>query len=424
MVYYAKYKIIAPSNVQKISIFAYQKVYNMEELLEVSDQLIQNTQMGFKRYLYSKIDWREKLIGIKGARGTGKTTLLLQYLKESNLHRSQIAYFSLDEIYFLSHNVVEVVKRFYQSGGKIVVLDEVHKYPNWSKELKILHDRYKELQIVFTGSSIIDITKEEGDLSRRANIYELHGLSYREFLLFRKGIELPALKLEDLLSQDISIRSYFPPDFLPLAHFQAYLRIGYFPFFGDNEMIYFKKLRQLARTIVEYDMAEIRGFDIRNGKKLLQLLYLIAQQVPFKPNISSLSEKTNIHRNSMVNYMIYLAEARLIDLQFPAGNSVAILQKPEKIFLNNTNYLFALSENKPETGNIRETFFNSLMKVNHEVNYSPSVDFLVDGLYHFEVGGKNKASKQVKSENTWVIKDDLEYPVGKSLPLWVFGMLY
>lgn len=396
----------------------------MEELLEVSSQLIQTTQTGFKRYLYSKIEWGEKLIGIKGARGTGKTTLLLQYLKENQLPKSQIAYFSLDEIYFLSHSVVEVVKAFYQSGGKIVVLDEVHKYPNWSQEVKNLHDRYRDLQVIFTGSSIIDIAKEEGDLSRRAVVYELHGLSYREFLSFRKGIDLPIVKLDDLINPAFSLRSHFPSHFLPLEHFQAYLRTGYFPFSGENEGIYFKKLRQLVRTVVEYDMAEIRGFDIRNGKKLLQLLYLIAQQVPFKPNISALAEKTLIHRNSMVNYLIYLAEARLIDLQYPAGNSVALLQKPEKIFLNNTNYLFALSENKPEAGTVRETFFNSLAKVTHEVHYSASVDFLLDGKFHFEVGGKNKSGKQARDEMTWIVKDDLEYPVGKSLPLWVFGMLY
>lgn len=396
----------------------------MDELLEVSEQLIKTTQIGFKRYLYSTIDWSEKLIGIKGARGTGKTTLLLQYLNQSGLPSSQIAYFSLDEIFFLSHSVLEVVKTFYQLGGKIVVLDEVHKYPNWSKEIKNLHDRYRDLQIIFTGSSIIDISKEEGDLSRRAVVYELHGLSYREFLSLRMGMDLPIVKLEDLLNPGFSIRGHFTSDFLPLQHFPTYLRNGYFPFSGENEGIYFKKLRQLVRTIVEYDMAEIRGFDIRNGKKLLQLLYLIAQQVPFKPNVSALADKTLIHRNSMVSYLHYLADARLIDLLYPAGISVAMLQKPEKIFLNNTNFLFTLSEKNPESGTIRETFFNSLVKVTHAVQYSPSVDFLVDGMFHFEIGGKNKSRKQAKEELTWIVKDDLEYPVGKSLPLWVFGMLY
>ncbi|MFN3997221.1 ATP-binding protein [Algoriphagus sp.] len=396
----------------------------MEELLEVSEQLIITTQVEFKRYLYSTVDWSEKLIGIKGARGTGKTTLLLQYLHESGLPPSQVVYLSLDEIYFLSHSVIEVVRSFHQTGGRIVVLDEVHKYPNWSKEVKNLHDRYRDLQIIFTGSSIIDISKEEGDLSRRAVIYELHGLSYREYLNLSKGVVLPSVRLEDLLNPDFSLRNYFPSDFLPLQHFHDYLKNGYFPFAGENEGIYFKKLRQLVRTIVEYDMAEIRGFDIRNGKKLLQLLYLIAQQVPFKPNVSALAEKTLIHRNSMVNYLHYLADARLIDLQYPAGMSVATLQKPEKIFLNNTNFLFALSEKNPESGTVRETFFNSLVKVTHTIQYSSSVDFLVDGQFHFEVGGKNKSSKQVKEEKTWIVKDDLEYPAGKSLPLWIFGMLY
>ncbi|GAA0879983.1 AAA family ATPase [Algoriphagus jejuensis] len=396
----------------------------MEELLEVSESMIRSTELNFRRYLYAEIDWSEKLIGIKGARGTGKTTLLLQYLNELQVPYNQKAYFSLDEIYFLSHSILEVVKRFHQTGGKIVVLDEVHKYPNWSQEVKNIHDRFRDLQVIFTGSSIIDISKEEGDLSRRAVMYELHGLSYREYLSLRHGIHVPKFSLEELLDPEFSIRNHFPDDFLPLQHFQAYLRNGYFPFAGVNEVIYFKRLRQLVRTIVEFDMAEIKGFDIRNGKKLLQLLYLVAQQVPFKPNISTLAERTLIHRNSMVNYLIYLAEARLIDLQYPAGFSVVTLQKPEKIFMNNTNFLFALSEKKPESGTVRETFFNSLMKVTHTVQYSASVDFLVGGEFHFEVGGKNKGNKQIKEKLTWIVKDDLEFPAGKSLPLWAFGMLY
>lgn len=317
-----------------------------------------------------------------------------------------------------------MARRFHQSGGKIIVLDEVHKYPNWSQEVKNLHDRYRDLQIIFTGSSIIDMSKEEGDLSRRAVMYELHGLSYREYLGFRRGIHLPVLQLEKILDPNFSLRASFPSEFLPLAHFQEYLKKGYYPFSGSNDGVYFRKLRQLARMIVEYDLAELRGFDIRNGKKLLQLHYLIAQQVPFKPNISALAEKTLIHRNSLVHYLIYLAEARLIDLQYPGGNSVATLQKPEKIFLNNTNNLFALSDKKPETGTIRETFFNSLIKVTHSVQHAQSVDFLVGGEFHFEVGGKDKSNKQAIESKTWIVKDDLEFPAGKSLPLWVFGMLY
>lgn len=396
----------------------------MDELLEISNQLIRGISSNFKRYLFDQIDWSERLIGIKGARGTGKTTLILQFLKEKNAQGVPVAYFSLDEFYFLSSPLVEVVKSFYQSGGKVVALDEVHKYPNWSREIKNLYDRYPDIQIVFSGSSIVDISKEEGDLSRRAVMHELHGLSYREFLNFKYQMNLPVLELSSLINSPHSLSKHFPEGFKPLQHFQEYLQIGYFPFSGSNPEMYFKKLRQLVRTIVEYDMAEIRGFDIRNGKKLLQLLYLIAQQVPFKPNVSALASKTQIHRNSMANYLLYLAEARLIDLLYPAGISISTLQKPEKIYLNNTNYLYALSEIEPEKGTVRETFFQSLMKVNHTIHTATSVDFLVGDNYRFEIGGKNKSRKQVIEKDTWIVKDDLEYPGGNSLPLWAFGFLY
>jgi predicted AAA+ superfamily ATPase len=396
----------------------------MDELLQISSQLISGTKLAFRRYLYDLIDWDERLIGIKGARGTGKTTLILQFLKEKQKEGDSAAYFSLDELFFLSNNLLDTVKLFHQSGGKIVGLDEVHKYPNWSREIKNLYDRYPDLQIVFSGSSIVDISKEEGDLSRRAVMHELHGLSYREFLKLNHNQDLPTLSLSHILNPSIFLKEYFPESFKPLQHLQEYLQSGYYPFSGSNKEMYFKKLRQLARAIVEYDMAEIRGFDIRNGKKILQLLYIIAQQVPFKPNISALAEKTQIHRNSMASYLLYLEDARLIDLQYPGGTSVSTLQKPEKIFLNNTNYLYALSEKEPEKGTVRETFFQSLVKVKHKVSSDPAVDFLVDNEFHFEIGGKNKSRKQVVESKTWIVKDDFEYPTGKSVPLWVFGFLY
>lgn len=396
----------------------------MEELLEISDSLIGRTSLSFERYLKDKIAWDEKLIGIKGARGTGKTTLILQYLKRKKEEGFQVAYFSIDELFFLENSLVDTAKTFYQNGGKVLALDEVHKYPGWSRELKNLHDRYSDLQIIFSGSSIIDISKVEGDISRRAIIYELHGLSFREYLLFRKHLDLPLLNLDQVLSSSNDLRSFFPDDFKPLSFFKEYLVAGYFPFSSTSEELYFQKLRQMIRTIVEYDMAEIKGFDIRNGKKLLQLLYIVAQQVPFKPNLSSLANKTSIHRNSLSLYLQYLAEARLIDLLYPEGISASTLQKPEKIFINNTNYLYALAEKSPEMGSVREIFFQSQLKVNHQINFSKTVDFLVDKSFHFEIGGKNKSRKQLLSEDHFLVKDDLEYPVGKNIPLWIFGFLY
>ncbi|MDE3214219.1 MAG: AAA family ATPase [Bacteroidota bacterium] len=366
-----------------------------------------------------------RLTGIKGARGTGKTTMLLQHLASLKMPVSRAAYFSLDELYFTTHSLVETAKTFYQQGGKVLALDEVHKYPRWAAEIKNLYDRYKDLQIIFTGSSILDISRQEGDLSRRALMHELKGLSFREYLGFFHHQTLPSITLAELLSPDFNLRAKFPKDFKPLVHFGDYLQHGYYPFSLSDTESYHQRLQQLTRLVVEYDMAELKGFDIRHAKKMLQLLYVVAQQVPFKPNLQSLAEKTNIHRNSINNYLHFLHEARLLHLLYPKGISVAVLQKPEKIYLDNPNLLYALSESVPSTGTVRETFFNNQLSVNHRVNNSEKTDFIIDGKLHFEIGGKTKGKKQVASlPDAWVVKDDLEYPVYQSLPLWAFGFLY
>lgn len=397
----------------------------MEELLELSESLITKVSLGFKRYLYGHINWDNRLIGLKGARGTGKTTLLLQKLKELALPTREMVYFSLDEMYFTSHSLIDTAKNFHQQGGKILVLDEVHKYANWAREIKNLYDRYADLQIIFTGSSIIDIARQEADLSRRALMYELKGMSYREYIQFQHQLNLPTLTLSQLLEPDFNARDYFPKDFKPLAWFKDYLQFGYYPFYKTDILNYHQLLRQLVRTIVEYDMAELKGFDIRHAKKMLQLMYVVSQQVPFKPNINSLSQKTGIHRNSINNYLFFLQEARLLFLLHHQGISTTVLQKPEKIFMENTNLLYALSESEPSEGTIRETFFNNQFQVNHMVNHAKETDFVIDGIYSFEIGGKNKSNKQISQiPNSWVVKADIEYPVGKAIPLWLIGFLY
>jgi len=397
----------------------------MITLLEQSERLVSSVSLDFKRYLFDVIPWNNRLIGIKGARGTGKTTLLLQWIKEQDLPTEKAAYFSLDDLYFTSHSLKETVSTFYKNGGQILVLDEVHKYKNWSQEIKNCYDFYPELKIVFTGSSIIDITKQEGDLSRRALLFELVGLSFREYLKMLHIVDLPILNLQELLFHSAEIKKKIPVGFRPNQHFSHYLHVGYYPFgLADTTSIH-QRINQLIRTIVEIDLAELKDFDIRNAKKMLQLIYVIAQQVPFKPNISNLAIKTGIHRNSLNSYLYYLDQAKIISLVFQAGNSIAILQKPEKIVLNNTTLLYALSEEKALVGTLRETFFVSQLQTIHKVNVSKQADFLVDGTYTFEVGGKGKGQKQIKGlENAWTVKDDIELPMLNTIPLWMFGLLY
>lgn len=397
----------------------------MHTLLEQSERLVSATKLDFKRYLLDAIRWENRLIGIKGARGTGKTTLLLQWIKELNVRAEKAAYFSLDDLYFTEHSLKETVSLFYKNGGSVLVLDEVHKYKNWSLEIKNVYDFFPDLKIIFTGSSIIDISKQGGDLSRRALMYELPGLSYREYLSMQGIIQLEAITLDDLLFNSNSIKKKLPKDFRPLEHFTNYLKFGYYPFGLDDFFSVHQRINQLIRTIVEMDMAELKDFDIRNAKKLLQLIYVIAQQVPFKPNISGLAAKTGIHRNSLNNYFHYLEQAKIISLLYPAGNSTAVLQKPEKIFLNNTTLLNALAEQQAETGAVRETFFLSQLIPFHKVHMPKQGDFIVNGKYTFEVGGKGKKQKQISTiDNAWVVKDDMELPMMKTIPLWMFGLLY
>ncbi len=387
--------------------------------------MLANTTLDFRRYLFNKIRWNNRLIGVKGARGTGKTTLLLQWLKQQNLSADKAAYFSLDDLYFTQHTLKETIKDFHRQGGKILVLDEVHKYKSWSTEIKNSYDFFPDLKIVFTGSSIIDISKQQGDLSRRALIYELPGLSFREYLSMKNILNIAAISLEEFLKNPDQIKQHLPKDFRPMQHFNEYLNNGYYPFVLEDPDSVHQRINQLIRTIVEYDMAELQDFDIRNAKKMLQLVYVIAQQVPFKPNISALAEKTGIHRNTLNSYLHYLEQAKIINLLYPAGRSTAVLQKPEKIYLNNTNLLYSLAEEQVEKGSIRETFFLSQVHPFYKVHLPKQGDFVVNNKFTFEVGGKTKDRKQITSiKNAWLVKDDIETPVAGVLPLWMFGLLY
>jgi len=397
----------------------------MLKLLEQSEHLLSHISLTFKRYLFDQIKWNSRLIGIKGARGTGKTTLLLQWLKMQDLPPHQAAYFSLDDLYFTQHFLKDTIREFYLQGGKILVLDEVHKYPHWSAEIKNSYDFFPELKIIFTGSSIIDISRQEGDLSRRALMYELPGLSYREYLSMAGILHLPSMDLTSLLTNASDFKKLFPADFRPLQYFGNYLRYGYYPFTLEDAGSAYQRINQLVRTIVNYDMAELKEFDIRNAKKILQLIYVIAQQVPFKPNMTTLAEKTSIHRNSLTNYLHYLEQAKILSLLYPAGISTATLQKPEKIYLNNTSLLYALAEEGAELGAVRETFFLSQIAVNHTVQMPKQGDFIVDKKYTFEIGGKSKTAAQIKgTEHAYVVQDGIETPIGNHLPLWMFGFLY
>lgn len=397
----------------------------MESLKSKSNQLVSSTSTSFTRYLMKSIDWKWRLTGILGARGTGKTTLLLQHLK-NNFGVSDVAmYISLDDLYFAENKLTDTAQQFISKGGQYLYIDEVHKYNNWATELKNIYDYNPSLTIYFTGSSVIEILKQDVDLSRRAITYQINGLSFREYLILNNTITIPPLTIEEILNNHTQLSTDLAQKFKPLAHFDSYLKFGYYPFYFENKEMYYRRLEQIIKLIIENDINFIEGYDPRNAFKMKQLLYVIAENVPFKPNIIKLSQKIGIHRNTLVNYLYYLEKAEVIQLLHHSGISIGILQKPEKIYLNNTNLSYLISESIPDKGTIRETFFMNQIGSFLPIKAIKAGDFEVDNKWVFEIGGKNKTRKQlIDSPNSFTVVDDIETGAYQKIPLWLFGLLY
>ncbi|WP_227873898.1 ATP-binding protein [Flavobacterium nackdongense] len=387
--------------------------------------LISQTDLGFERYLLHSLPWEQRLLGVKGARGVGKTTLFLQYIKKTYGISPQALYVSLDNLYFSAHTLSDLVEDFVNKGGEHLFVDEVHKYPNWSVELKNIYDNYPQLKVAFTGSSLLEIVNARADLSRRALVFEMQGLSFREFLKFRHQIDLPPISLEEILENHTRIALDIQEKYKPLALFEEYLKVGYFPFYDSNRLFYYKQLQEVITMILEIELPLLRKTEASMLFKIKQLLYIISQSVPFKPNISALANKILVTRKTVVDTLLYLEEAGILNMIYKDNFGVSLLQKPEKIYLENTNFAFALSSTEPNIGNIRETFFLNQIKQQHRVSYSEKVDFTVNETYWFEIGGKNKGKSQlVGLDNAYLVQDQIAIGVGNTIPLWLFGMLY
>ncbi len=397
----------------------------METLEQKSKVIIESVSLDFIRTFYNTIDWDSRLIGIVGARGTGKTTMLIQHLKSQFPFSDEAIYLTLDDIYFTNHTLVETIERFRQKGGKYLFLDEVHKYPNWAREIKNIYDYYVDIKIVFTGSSIIDLLKQEVDLSRRAVMYELPGLSFREYLHYAGVANLPSYTLNEILSNHSQISAEIVSKIKPLKHFDDYLSYGYYPFHSESKATYHLKLEQVVRMIIDVELQFIDGFDVQKSRKIYQLLYILASNVPFKPNISKLSEKIGIHRNTLVNYIYYLEKARLINSMSATGKSISTLQKPDKIFLENPNLCYVLAPEFVNKGTLRETFLLNQLTYKHQISLPKQGDFLIDETITIEVGGKWKTNKQIVGlQNAYIAADDIEIGSFNKIPLWLFGFLY
>lgn len=397
----------------------------MEKLFSLQEQLLKKVSSN-KRYLYSKIDWSNRLIAIKGARGSGKTTLLLQKLKSLLLNNKEALYFSLDNLYFLENNLVDLTEEFVINGGEYIFIDEVHKYPNWSREIKLIYDQFPNLKITFTSSSMLEIYKGESDLSRRVVPYFLKELSFREFIEFKYQKKLPNFELEDILNNHKNIaREVLKEIEFPIKLFKKYLEFGNYPYFLENEETYIIKLTQTIHLILETDLGAIENISYDDSRKIKKLLVAISQSVPFTPNISKLSERLGISRVFLINAIKLLNRADLVMELYKPTKGIGSLTKPEKLYLNNTNLIYALGKETAEIGNIRETFFANQMKHIHQIHLAEKGDFLINKKYTFEIGGKNKTTKQIKGvTNGFIAKDDIEIGNLNIIPLYIFGFMY
>ena len=389
----------------------------MDDLVRIYKKLLRETDTRFLRYLYDEIDWKNRIVGIRGARGVGKTTLMLQHIKKE-LNPEESLYVNADDLYFSNHRLIDLAERLVQRGIRYFFIDEIHKYKDWSRELKLIYDYYSELNVVFSGSSILDLNKGTSDLSRRAVVYQLYGLSFREYLALFHDVRLPSFSLDEILAGEperLKLKT-------PLLFFEDYLKRGYYPFALMDG--YSEKLRQIVNLTLETDIPVFANLPASMGRKFKHLLMIIAQSVPFKPVIQKLAEATGINRNDIPNYLIYMEKAGMIAQLRNATGGIRGLGKVEKLYLDNTNLIYTLVSDRAETGNVRETFFMNQTRVMNEVTSSALSDFEINGKT-FEIGGRKKGQKQIESaQEGYIVKDDIESGYANIIPLWAFGLNY
>lgn len=397
----------------------------LDEILRIYNRRLQGTPEGFKRYLIDKIDWRDNLIAIKGAKGTGKTTMLLQHIKESFTDKDKALYLSLDNLWFETHSINDLIEYHYTHGGTHLFLDEVHYYPKWKTLIKNINDDYPGLHVVYTGSSMLKIDSGVADLSRRQLPYTLHGMSFREYLLYEGLAEMEPISLdlllrdhrriaEDILSNGMKI----------LPAFGEYLRYGYYPFYKNVYSGFEIRLQQVVNHVLENDYPIIEGVEQSTIRKTKRMFMILAEQVPQTPNMSNLYNELETDRNQGLKMLYALEKAGLLALLSDKPKHIDKLSRPEKIFMDNSNLMYAYAM-APNIGTVRETFFLSQLAVDHSVTYPAKGDFLVDGKYLFEVGGRKKSFEQIKDvADSYLAVDDTEIGHHNRIPLWMFGLLY
>jgi len=398
----------------------------MQNLFRYSNALISEVNIEFTRYLYEVIKWDDRLVGITGARGIGKTTLMIQYIRKTYGVGNIALYVSLDHFYFQKHNLFDFAEEFYINGGRHLFIDEIHRYPSWSSELKNVFDNFPKLKIVFSGSSALQIYKAEADLSRRTVMYKLGSMSLREYIELTKKINIGSWTLGEILKNHMSIAQEIKQKIQPIPVFNQYLKGGVYPFYSESTARFEQRLLSTVNVIIENDLMAIEKFSYSTLISIRRILAFIADSVPFKPNISELGRKTGVSRDILLKLIDLLEKSDLLILLKQNSVPTGYLTKPEMIYLHNTALLYCLTQNQnPEKGTLRETFFVNQLREKHLVDTSRQGDFLIDNHYVFEIGGKNKSGKQISSvENSYIVQDDIEIGHRNFIPLWLFGFLY
>ena len=398
----------------------------MEALFKKHKMLISQINTGIVRDMMHSVNWEKQLVAIRGSRGVGKTTLIRQYIKENyGISAGEALYCVMDSMYFANHTLLELAEQFHLMGGTHLFLDEVHRYPTWSREIKEIIDLYPNMKITFTGSSLIQILNADADLSRRVLSYTMEGLSFREYLQFYKGIHIPVYSLEDILTNYDDICAETNKLFHPQPLFEEYLRVGYFPFYDGDEEEYYSRIENVIDFIVGQELPQFCGVDPANTRKVKALIQFLADSVPYELNIAKLSARLELNKNTVLSYINSLGRAELLMLLYSDSKTITRLQKPDKIYLHDPNMFYALGFGE-KIGTIRECFLINQLSVNHTVEYGKEQgDFIIDGNITIEVGGPDKTFVQVANiPNSYIFADRIELPVGKKLPLWMAGLVY
>ena len=398
----------------------------MESLFKKHKMLISQVSTDIVREMMHSVNWEKQLVAIRGSRGVGKTTLIRQYIKQKfGISAGEALYCVMDSMYFANHTLLELAEQFHLMGGTHLFLDEVHRYPTWSREIKEIIDLYPNMKIAFTGSSLIQILNADADLSRRVLSYTMEGLSFREYLQFYKGIHIPVYSLEDILTNYDDICAETNKLFHPQPLFEEYLRVGYFPFYDGDEEEYYSRIENVIDFIVGQELPQFCGVDPANTRKVKALIQFLADSVPYELNIAKLSARLELNKNTVLSYINSLGRAELLLLLYSDSKTITRLQKPDKIYLHDPNMFYALGYGE-KIGTIRECFLINQLSVNHTVEYGKEQgDFIIDGNITIEVGGPDKTFVQVANiPNSYIFADRIELPVGKKLPLWMAGLVY